>query len=431
MPAKVYYVNPDSIAEDLEIVSGDEIIAINDSHPQDMIDYKYLTCTEELSLHIKRHTGDEEIIDIEKDMDEDLGINFEKAVFDRIMPCLNKCVFCFVDQQPKGLRQSLYVKDDDYRLSYLQGTYITLTNLNEKHRKRIQTMGLGPLYVSVHTTNPELRAFMLKNPNAANIVKDLKWLNSIDVPIHTQIVLCPGLNDGNELTRTLTELAQFKSNVLSIAVVPVGITRYRDGDILKRVSKQKAEEVISQIYDFNKKLGYNLAFPSDEFFILAEQTFPKSGFYNGFSQLEDGVGVCNVLLDDFTKRQSSLPKAISKQKKITLATGQLACKILSPIVDRLNCIENLEVELVNIKSNFWGENITVAGLITGQDLIDNLSPQKGKLQNILIPSVMLRQGSEAFLDDLTVENVEDSLGSNLTVVDNYYSNEELIDIITT
>lgn len=431
MPAIVYSVEADSIAEDLEISQNDEVISINEIKPQDLIDYKFLSCAEDISLHIKRSNGEEEIIDIEKDAEEDLGINFESAVFDKILPCTNKCVFCFVDQQPKGLRKSLYVKDDDYRLSYLQGTYVTLTNLTQKQRTRIETMGLGPLYVSVHSTNPKLRAYMLNNPKAKNIINDLKWLNKVDIPIHVQIVLCPDINDKEELDRTLNDLAVFKSNILSIAVVPVGITKYRDGDVLKKVTKEKALEVINQVYEFNKKLGYNMAFPSDEFFLLAGMEFPGSEFYNGFGQLDDGVGVCNLLIDDFNKRINSLPDKISAPKNLTIATGQLACNALKPIISRLNKIQNLNIDLIPIKSNFWGENVTVAGLITGQDLIDNLLHIKNKVNNLIIPSVMLRKYSDEFLDSLKLSDVENNLNTNVTVIENYYSNDELIDLIIT
>lgn len=431
MPAIVYSVEKNSIAEDLEVISGDIVVSINEIKPQDFIDYKYLICSEEISLHIKRSNGEEEIIDIEKDLDEDLGINFESAVFDRIMPCDNKCVFCFVDQQPKGLRKSLYVKDDDYRLSYMQGTYVTLTNLTKKHRTRIETMGLGPLYVSVHSTNPDVRTYMLKNPNAKNILQELKWLNSIDIPIHVQIVLCPGINDEIELDRTLSDLAKLRTNILSIAIVPVGITRYREDNILKRVTKEKAERVIEQSYKFNKKLGYNLAFPSDEFFIIAGQKFPDSAFYNGFGQLDDGVGICNTLLDDFNKRVNDLPNELKDSKKLTIATGKLACEALTPIVKRLNEIQNLSIDLVPVKSNFWGEDITVAGLITGQDLIDNIAPIKHKIGKLIIPSVMLKKYSDEFLDNLRVSNVENNLNQKITVINDYYSNKELIDLIGT
>lgn len=429
MPAIVNYVAEYSIAEDLNILPGDEILSVNNVKPRDLLDYKHLTASEELTIEIKRKNGEVEIIDIEKDIDEELGIQFDSIVFDKIIPCTNKCIFCFVDQQPPELRESLYIKDDDYRLSYYQGTYITLTNLTEQDKKRIEDMKLGPLYVSVHTTNPELRQFMLKNPKSGNILEELKWLNSIDIPVHVQIVLCSGINDGKELERTLSDLELLKSNILSIAIVPVGITKYRQENNLSLVSKEKAIEVISQVSDFNKRIGQNLAFPSDEFYILAEQEFPDTEFYGEFGQLDDGVGTSRLLINDFEEQKSSLPEKLENPKSLTIATGKIACKALKPIIDELNKIENLKIDLIPVKSNFWGENVTVAGLIAGQDLLDNLLPIKDQISNLVIPSVMLRKHTDIFLDDLTLDDIEEALGVTVHVIEDYYSNIELIELI--
>ena len=229
MPAIVNKVLKDSIAEELEIAPQDEIMSIDGVKMLDMIDYNYLCKSELITLEIKKRNGEIEEIEIEKDFDEDLGIVFESAVFDRVKPCLNKCIFCFVDQQPKGLRETLYIKDDDYRLSYLQGTYITLTNLSAKDKERIKKMHLGPFYISVHTTNPDLRIKMLRNPNAGKIMENLTWFRKNKIPFHAQIVLCPGYNDGKELERTLNDLASLKNTVLSTAIVPVGVTKFREG----------------------------------------------------------------------------------------------------------------------------------------------------------------------------------------------------------
>ncbi|MFH0702816.1 MAG: DUF512 domain-containing protein [bacterium] len=430
MPAIINSVILNSIAKELEINPDDELISIDNIQPRDLIDYKYLVSSEKITLRIKRSTGEEEIFDIEKDFDEDLGINFESAVFNKIFPCNNKCIFCFVDQQPTKLRNSLYIKDDDYRLSYLQGTYITLTNLNKEQKARIEALRLGPLYISVHTTNPELRSYMLGNPNAKNIANKLKWLNNLDIPIHTQIVLCPGINDKKELDKTLNDLAKLKSNILSIAVVPVGITKYRKDKNFSKVDILMAQEVISQINKFNNKLGYNLAFPSDEFYIKARYDFPNSKFYQNFDQLDDGVGACRLLLDDFEKNKIKLPGSLPKPKELTIATGQIAIKTLNPIVNYLNNkIENLKIDLVSIKSDFWGEDVTVSGLITGQDLLDNLLPIKSKMMNLLIPSVMLKKLSHEFLDGLTLNDIQKNLEIPIYIIENYYSTDELITMI--
>lgn len=428
MSAIVNSVKNDSIAFEIGLSEGDSLISLNGEILKDFIEYQYLTCAEELELHIKKADGSEEIIEIEKDFDEDLGITFECAVFDKIRPCTNKCLFCFVDQQPKGLRKSLYVKDDDYRLSYLQGTYITLTNLTQKDRERIEQLRLGPLFVSVHTTNPELRAKMLGNPKAANIKKDIQWLDSLDIPIHAQIVLCPGFNDKKEFENTLEDLYNLKSNILSVAVVPMGLTKYRESHNLKRIDKNKAIEVIKQVENFNKKTKKNFVTASDEFYILAGSSFPEKDYYNDFGQLEDGVGASRMLLDDFSKYKKNLPKSISKKVNIAMATGQIAANTLSEITDELNKIENLSIKTYGIKSNFWGEEITVSGLLTGQDLIDKFKPLKGEFDLIIIPSVMIRPFTEEFLDDKTITEVSKQIGEIIKIED-YYSVKELIEII--
>jgi len=429
MPAIVNSIEASSIAEELDIRPKDEIISIDGISPEDLLDYKFQISSETLELHLKRVSGEEEIIEIEKDADEDLGITFESAVFDKVIPCTNKCMFCFVDQQPSGLRESLYIKDDDYRLSYLQGTYVTLTNLNKKIKERIEKLRIGPLYVSVHTTNPDLRVKMLKNPKAGNIIKELKWLNNLNIPIHTQIVLCPGINDGVELDKTLSDLAFLKSNILSVAIVPVGITKFRPAGELIPFTQEKARNLINQTEKFNKKLGYNLALPSDEFYVIAGYQFPEYKFYNEFSQLDDGVGSSRVLIDDFNANKSKLPAELSKPFSFTMATGQIACNVLEPIVSELNKIKNLNVDLVPIKSNFWGDNITVSGLITGSDLIENLSPIKHNINNLLIPSVMIRKYTEQFLDNITIKDVQNQLGTSVKIIENYYSTQEIIDLI--
>ncbi len=424
MPAIIKEVLEDSIAQDLELKSGEEIIAINGEKLEDFIQYRYLTMAEEIDLHIKRLDGTEEIIEIEKDFDDDLGIVFTSAVFDKVRPCMNRCIFCFVDQQPKGLRKTLYIKDDDYRLSYLQGTYVTLTNLNQADKKRLEEQRLGPLYVSVHTTNPELRVKMLRNPNAAKILEQLKWLAKLDIPIHTQIVLCPDYNDGAELERTLSDLTKLK-NVLSVAIVPVGVTKFRK-EKLKQVDKQKAIETIEIADKFNNKLKRSIISVSDEFYILANKPFPEKKYYNGYSQLEDGVGVSRLLLDDFRKRK--LPDKIEKPRRVSLFTGESAYPTIKIITDELNKIENFEIELIPVKSEFWGNTITVTGLITGQDLEKSLKLRKFKDSDIYIPSVMLRDFTEDFLDGIKVSEIEQRNNVRISTIKDCYSAKELVEL---
>lgn len=426
MSAVISEVLEDSIAQELELEKGDKILSVNGECPKDMIDYRYMMCAEEIEIEIEKTNGDIEIFEIEKDFDEDLGIVFESAVFDRIKPCTNRCIFCFVDQQPKGLRESLYIKDDDYRLSYLQGTYVTLTNLSSKDRARIEQLRLGPLYVSVHTTNPELRAQMLNNPKAANILEDLKWLKKADLPIHAQIVLCPGYNDGKELERTLKDFEKFKSIIESIAIVPVGITRFHKNN-LKTLTTENALHVIKQVEDFNKKVKRHMAMASDEFFLKADYPVPPKEYYGAFSQIEDGVGALRLLMDDFEETKKKLPKSIKKPKKLTFATTPSASEVMKEIAQELNKIENLECDVLTLKNNFFGENVIVAGLVTGKDLIVQLKGCGSK--EIILPSIMLRPFTEDFLDNITVDDVQKETGCKLHVIKDIYSTKEFLNII--
>lgn len=414
MSAIVNKVLEGSIAQELEIEAGDEIVSIDETTMSDMIDYNFLCKNDFLTLEIKKKNGEIEVIELEKDFDEDLGIVFESAIFDRIKPCLNHCIFCFVDQQPKGLRETLYIKDDDYRLSYLQGTYITLTNLTEKDKERIKRMQLGPFYVSVHTTNPDLRVKMLRNPNAGMALDNLKWFRKNKIPFHVQIVLCPGYNDGAELERTLSDLAELKNTVLSVAIVPVGLTQFRT-ESLKQVDKECAIQTL----DIASK--YKKVCCSDEFFLLAERKIPSAKYYGKFCQLEDGVGSIRMLLEDF--KDLELPEKLSKPTKILFATSFAAKIALDKICAKLNKIPNLKTEVVPVKSNYWGRDITVAGLITTDDLIEALKDKDGDF--VVIPSVMLRPYSEDFLDGKTLSYVKEKTGKDFFVIQNIYSMEEL------
>lgn len=418
MPAKVSEVLKGSIAEELEIQPGDEILSIDDTQMLDMIDYNFMCKSDFLTIEVKKTDGEIEVIEIEKDFDEDLGIVFESAVFDRVKPCLNKCIFCFVDQQPKGLRETLYVKDDDYRLSYLQGTYITLTNLKEEDKERIKRMHLGPFYVSVHTTNPDLRVIMLRNPNAGKALDNLKWFRKNKIPFHAQIVLCPGYNDGAELERTLSDLSELKNTVLSVAIVPVGITQFRK-EGLQQVDKKCAVETL----DIASK--YKKVCCSDEFFLLAEREIPPTKYYGNFCQLEDGVGALRMLLDDF--KSSALPKSIKKHLKMSFAASYAAKYAIEKIAKDLNKIKNLTVTVNPVKSNYWGQDITVAGLITTDDLINTVKDLDTDM--VIIPTVMLKPYSEDFLDGKTLTYVKEQTGKDFFVVKDIYSMKEIVDYL--
>ena len=418
MPAIVSSVSKGSIAEELEISEGDILLSIDGNKLQDMIDYRFMVKSEFLTIEIQKIDGEIEEIEIEKDYDEDLGIVFESAVFDKIKPCLNNCIFCFVAQQPKGLRKTLYIKDDDYRLSYLQGTYITTTNLTDADKERISKMHLGPFYISVHTTNPELRVKMLRNPNAAKIMDNLNWFKSNEIPFHVQIVLCPGYNDGKELERTLSDLEGLGESLLSVAIVPVGVTQFRD-NVLKTVDSEIAKKTIEIASKFPKVCC------SDEFFLLAGKDIPSSDYYGNFSQLDDGVGALRLIMDDFDKLK--LPGKLSKNLSLTFACSVAAESAFSYIASKLNKITNLTVYVKPVKSTYWGANITVAGLITSGDLINTIKDVNSDY--IIVPSIMLKPYSDLFLDGVSLSDVIKVTKKNLFVAKDNYSVREVINLI--
>lgn len=424
---KISGVENGSIGDELGLKIGDKIITINGEMPLDIIEYSFLIQEEELELHVEYKNGDEQIIELEKDFEDDLGLSFENAVFDHIRPCANKCIFCFVDGQPKGLRESLYVKDDDWRLSYLQGTYVTLTNFTKKDWEKLEKLRLSPLYISIHTTNPTLRVEMLKNPNAAKIMENLERLKKLNIAFHAQIVLCPKYNEGKELERTLNDLKKFKKNLLSLAIVPVGISKYHINQ-LEPVDKAIAIDTINKIENFNLEMKKNIAMASDEIFLTAQVPIPNKKYYGKFHQIEDGVGAIRLYLDDFEKQKTKLKAELKKPSKLTLATGSVAFELFSKIKNEIN-VKGLEVNLIEVKNEFFGDRITVAGLICGQDIIKTLQNQNEKIENLIIPSVMLKEGSNEFLDGTTTGDIEGKFNTKIFIIKNCHSFAEFVAII--
>lgn len=419
-----------SIAEELNIKKGDKVLSINGIVPKDIIEYSFLINDEEINLLVEHNDGEKEEFEIEKDIDEDLGIVFTSAVFDKVKRCQNHCIFCFVDQQPKGLRDSLYVKDDDWRLSYIQGTYITLTNLEEDDWKRIEQYHISPLFVSVHTTNPELRIKMTRNKNAGKIMEQLKRFKKIKTQLHLQIVLCPDYNDNKELKRTLEDLKTVKSIIKSIAIVPLGISKYRK-EHFKKVDKKIAKQTIDIVDNFNKEVKKQIAMVSDEFFILAGIDVPNKKYYGDFLQIEDGVGSIRLLKDSFNKCKKKLKKKIKKPTKITIATASTACKIFKEFKKEIN-VENLEFEILEIKNKFFGEDINVAGLIVAQDIIDTIKDKN--IEHLVIPAVMLKKNGEdyenVFLDGKTTDDIKNTnKNMKIYIQKDYYSFDEILNII--
>ncbi len=432
-PALITKVLPNSIAAEIGFEPGDAIVSINGTHPRDLIDYQFLCADEVLELEVLDVTGKTHFVEIEKDYDEDLGLEFETALFDGLIQCNNRCPFCFIDQQPPGKRQSLYLKDDDYRLSFLYGSYLTLTNLTQKEWNRIEQMRLSPLYVSVHATEPDIRIRLLKNHRAGQILEQLKWFQERRLQIHAQVVVCPGINDDVHLERTLLDLAQFYTDevpaVASAAVVPVGLTRFRPNeDELTPVNRQKAEEVICQVQalqeKFRQQMGSTFAWLADEWFLIARQELPPESHYEDYPQIGNGVGSIRQFLKQFKEIASrKLPRRVKTSGRFTWVVGNAVEKAFEPLVQQLNAVEGLEVNLAALRSNYWGQEITVTGLLTGQDLLEGL---KGKDLGdaIVLPSLMLKQGDTRFLDDMTIEELAHQLGTRILPVN---GTEELIE----
>jgi len=432
-PALITKVLPDSIAAEIGFEPGDAIVAINGTRPRDLIDYQFLCADEVLELEVLDAAGKSHSLEIEKDYDDDLGLEFETALFDGLIQCNNSCPFCFIDQQPPGKRQSLYLKDDDYRLSFLYGSYLTLTNLTQREWDRIEQMRLSPLYVSVHATEPDVRRRLLKNQRAGQILEQLKWFSKRRLQIHAQVVVCPGINDGEHLERTLLDLASFGAGdipaVASAAVVPVGLTRFRPTeDELTPVSREKATEVIRQVQELQEKfrhqLGSTFAWLADEWFLIAGQELPPESHYGDYPQIGNGVGSIRQFIKQFQDIASEkLPSQLETPRRFTWVVGNAVEQAFEPLVQQLNAVEGLEVSVAALRSDYWGQEITVTGLLTGQDLLRGL---KGKDlgEAILLPSLMLKQGDTRFLDDMTIEELACQLGTPILPVSGI---EELIE----
>ncbi|WP_373531445.1 DUF512 domain-containing protein [Vampirovibrio sp.] len=433
MNAIIASIASGSIAEELGLQPGDALLAMNGSDAlEDMFDYQFeVSGSEYLELRVLHNNGSEEIYEVEKEEDDDLGIVFTSPVFTPIKTCNNACPFCFIDQQPQGLRASLYVKDDDYRLSYFANTYITLTNLTPRDRERIARLRPGPLYISVHSTVPAVREVALKNKKGGNIMVELSWLKSLEVPYHCQIVICPGLTDGDSLRQSLSDLYTLRPQAMSVAVVPVGLTQYRDHlSELTPVDQQSAAGVIAIVEAFKAQHAdaADFVFLSDEFYFKAGLPLPAYGEYGDFPQLDDGVGTARMLLEDFFNLEATLPASVNPSFNVLLLTGKLGAMILQPIATRLNAVDGLYVDLLAVKSQFWGDSVDVAGLVTGEDILSTLSQMDiSGYRSAIIPSVMLKQSTETFLDGKTVSEISQALGLPFQIVQDSYSAKELVD----
>jgi putative radical SAM enzyme (TIGR03279 family) len=427
----VVSVEAGSIGDELGFQPGDRLLSINGVRPRDLIDFQMLVGEEDLRLEVEDPAGEVHVIELEKDADDGLGLAFSEALFDGLRQCNNRCPFCFIDQQPPGHRRSLYLKDDDYRLSFLYGSYLTLTNLSAADWQRIEAQRLSPLYVSVHATDPDLRSRLLVNPRAALINDQLRWFAERRLQIHAQVVVCPGLNDGEALGRTLQDLAAFAEGdwpaVLSTAVVPVGLTRFRPtDDNLVPVDQAAAMAVIRQVEAlhgaFQRHLGSRFAWLADEWYLIAGLPLPPRTDYEDLPQRENGVGSIRGFLEELDQATAQLPQSLAVPQRLSWVVGAVVAGALEPVLERLNRVEGLDLRLHGLPSPYWGQDLVVTGLLTGSDLIEGLQG-RDLGERLLLPKLMLRHGESVFLDDMTLEELQAQL---LVPIQPIGSAEELV-----
>ena len=423
MSVKVNGVKKNSICDKKGIAAGDELLKINGKEIMDVLDFDFYMAEQNITMTFKCGDGKFKVI---KTDNTDCGLEFETYLMDKQQHCKNKCIFCFIDQLPKGLRPSLYFKDDDSRLSFLFGNYITLTNISEHEIERIISMHISPVNISVHTMNPELRVKMMKNKNAGESLKIIKRLADAGIQMNTQLVLCPGINDGDELIRSIEELSALYPAVQSIACVPVGLTKFRDGlEKIEPYNKQTAGETIDIIEKYSSKFrreyGVGLVYPADEFFIKAERDLPSEEYYDDYPQLDNGVGLVRSFYEDFTYELDNCDKN-PVNKKVTLATGADFYPYLCDLCKKAEEKYGVEIQVKKIINNFFGETITVSGLVTGIDLYEQLR-NMDLGEYLLLPDSMISdytnhtENKNKFLDDMTVEELEDKLKTKIILTD--------------
>jgi len=418
---KIYDVTIGSHADKAGIKKGETLLSINSNEIVDVLDYRFYQVNRKLTLEVADEDKNVRTVEMTKGEYEEIGLEFETYLMDKQHSCRNKCIFCFIDQLPKGMRESLYFKDDDSRLSFLFGNYITLTNITEHEIDRIIKMHISPINVSVHTTNPELRCKMMNNRFAGDTLKYLKRFADAGITLNCQIVSCPGINDGDELVRTLTDLENLGVNMT--AIVPVGLTRYRENLYpLVPYNKETAGQTIDIIEKMGdecvKKHGRRIFFPGDEFYLLAEREIPSPEFYEDFSALEDGIGMIAYLTDDVGWKLEELDADESLCHKVTIACGEGVFPYMKRIMSMINeKFPNITINTRAIKNNFFGGGVNVSGLVTGGDLIDQLRGDDLG-DRLIIPSSMLRFENDLFLDDVSTDDVERELGVTLVPVNN-------------
>jgi len=423
-------VVPESPADRAGIQPGDLIRTINGQTIRDLVDYRFYVADEELTIGFERQLNQHEVI-ISKTFDENLGVLFGEEPAPFIRQCANKCVFCFIKGLPErfspqpglphGMRSTLYIKDDDYRYSFLFGNFITLTNLKEHDWQRLDEQKLTPLYVSVHTTDPDLRRKMVDGPRAGDIIDHIKRLGSMGITCHTQLVLCPPINDGQHLDRSVRDLNELRPIVESISVVPVGLTKYNNmmktGDLppLRHYTREEAEVVIDQIEEHQRNFaaedpdGYPFVYLSDEWYYLTERAFPPAKHYGSYAQIENGVGMTRYLIDQWARSKRKLPTSMPQPRRVTLVTSMMAQPVIEQFAENIRKVEGLEVQVLPIVNKFFGAEVTVAGLLCGQDVLETLEENENLGDLVLLPRVMLDNAGERFLDDTSVEEFKDKM----------------------
>lgn len=419
-------VEEGGIAEEMGIEPGDRLLEINGETVEDIFDYQYMIEEEYVEVLIAKPSGEEWLLEIDKDYEEDLGVTFDNGLMDDYRSCTNKCIFCFIDQMPKGMRETLYFKDDDSRLSFLQGNYVTLTNMSEKDVDRIIKYHLSPINISFQTTNPELRCRMLHNRFAGESLKKVDRFYEAGIQMNGQIVLCKGFNDGEELERSIRDLSKYLPHLQSVSVVPVGLSRFREGlEPLEPFTREDARRVLEQIHRWQEKLypeyGLHFVHASDEWYILAGEELPREESYDGYLQLENGVGMIRLMLEEFEDALARLEEPEALENRIlkgtySSVTGQIAYPYIRRMADRLmERFPEVKIQVFPIRNDFFGERITVTGLLTGQDIIAQL---KGRdLGEILyLPENILRSGERVLLDDITVEDLAGALQVKTDIV---------------
>lgn len=431
--AVVHKIERGGIAQKAGLKAKDRIISINGHYLRDLIDYNFTSADAGVKILVERQKSELIEFDIEKDYGEDLGIAFETPVFDEISRCSNSCMFCFMDQMPDGMRKSLYLKDEDYRLSFLYGNFMTMTRMTEEDFERVKSLYLTPLYISVHTTNLKLRKQILKSHKAENIMKQLEELTSSGISIHTQVVLMPGINDGEELVKTIEDLSYFYPQLESIGIVPVGLTRFREGLApIKTYTAKEALAVINTVKAFQKKyrrrFDKNLVYLADEFYYMASEPLPEGAEYDDYPQFENGIGIARSFHDDYHSSLKKIPSKLKYPREFSIVTGELGAKSLQNIIHDLNSrVDGLKIDMVMVENEFFGSSVTVTGLLTGRDIINHFMKKPKEIpETIVLPSIMLNDN--VFLDDVTVDEMKKELSTNVEIINNDFKG--LLDYIS-